>query len=301
MDKRLHLLSNLVCFEVAARHQSYSKAAQELFISQSAVSQQMRQLEQQLETALFMRQGRSMLLTREGETLFKACQSGFSSILNGLNAIKSEGIAGELLVSSTQAFCALWLMPRIYQFSELHPDINVNVQGSNQIADLRNSPIDVAIRFSTSTEKLQNEALAVEYVDEDELIPVISQKLASQVKVEVPEDFLQCRLIGLVNETQMSWQKWFQSQGIHKPIPSAKKTEVTSSDLALSAVLSGLGAMLASRAMAGPYIESGQLLAFQHLAHPIKYKSHLVYLKDSPKKARIRIFCDWVKSQMQQD
>lgn len=301
MDKRLHLLGNLMCFEVAARHQSYSLAAQELFISQSAVSQQMRQLEQQLEVQVFMRQGRRMCLTREGETLYQACQSGFSTILNGLNAIKSEGITGDLVVSSTQAFCALWLMPRMYQFSQAHPDINLNVQGSNHFADLQQSKIDVAIRFSTKTENLEHDSLHVEYICEDEVLPVISRQLAEKIQINSPADFLQCPLIGLVNETEMNWQTWFKAFGVHESIPAGKRTEVTSSDLALSAVLSGHGAMLASKRMAGTYIQSGQLIAPFKQGHPNSWKSHLVYLKESPKKARIKVFCDWVKTQMQLD
>lgn len=298
MDKRLHLLNNLMCFEVAARHQSYSKAAEELFISQSAVSQQMRQLEQQLEVQLFMRQGRKMFLTREGETLCKACQSGFSSILNGLNAIKNEGIAGDLIVSSTQAFCALWLMPRIYQFSQVHPEININVQGSNQVADLQQSQVDVAIRFSTDTEKLRQPPLVVEHICDDEVFPVISTQLAQKLKIETHADFLKCRLIGLVNETEMNWQNWFAAFGVNGNVPSTLRTEVTSSDLALSAVLSGHGAMLASKRMVGHYIQSGQLISPFKQGHPNSWKTHLVYLKDSPKNARVKIFCDWVKEQM---
>ncbi|GEA12138.1 LysR family transcriptional regulator [Alteromonas sp. KUL49] len=116
MDKRLRWLNNLLCFEVAARHQSYSRAAQELFVSQAAVSQQMRQLEKNLGVSLFRRKARKMELTPQGHTLLQACQKGFSEVVHGLNQVQEEPIEGDLTVSSTQAFCALWLVPRLYEF-----------------------------------------------------------------------------------------------------------------------------------------------------------------------------------------
>ena len=87
MDKRLRWLNNLMCFEVAARHQSYSKAAEELFISQAAVSQQMRQLETNLHVKLFHREARKMRLTESGKVLLSACQRGFGEVINGLNQV----------------------------------------------------------------------------------------------------------------------------------------------------------------------------------------------------------------------
>ena len=301
MDKRLRLLNNLQCFEVAARHQSYSKAAQEMFVSQAAVSQQMRHLENKLGVILFIRHGRQMRLSHEGEILYKACQAGFSTIIDGLNAIKNEGVEGDLVVSSTQAFCALWLMPRLYQFSQLHPEININVQGSNQVEDLQQKQIDVAIRFSTDSRKLSDQALVVEQIGEDEVLPVISRQLMNELKIKQPLDLLQCRLFGLVNETEVNWQNWFAAVGLDVDIPTERKTHVTSSDLALSAVLSGHGAMLASKTMVGSYLASGQLVAPFTPGHPNRWKSHLVYLRQSSKQARIQVFCDWVKAQMKSD
>lgn len=259
----------------------------------------MRLLEQALEVKLFVRKGRQMQLTHEGEVLHQACQDGFSTILSGLNSIKSEGIEGELVVSSTQAFCALWLMPRIYQFSQAHPEINLSVQGSNQVEDLQQKQIDVAVRFSTSTERLLGEGLVVEHIDDDKVLPVISPKLASTLALEQPSDLLKCRLIGLVNESKVNWRTWLTSVGVEKRISNHNLMLVTSSDLALSAVLSGHGAMLASKTMVGAYIDSGQLIVPFNLTHPDSWKTHLVYLKDSAKRERIQIFCDWVKSQME--
>ena len=147
MDKRLKHLNALRTFESAARHKSYTKAAEELYVSQAAVSQQMRQLEQVLSIKLFIRSGRKMLLTQSGESLYVSTHQALNLLVKGLNSIQTEEVAGDLTITSTQAFCSLWLMPRLYKFSQQHPDINVRILGSNQKEDLQKKHIDLAIRF----------------------------------------------------------------------------------------------------------------------------------------------------------
>ncbi|MEZ8043706.1 LysR family transcriptional regulator, partial [Vibrio sp. 10N.237.312.C02] len=110
MDNRLRHLSGLRYFEVAARLHSYSKAAEELFVSQAAVSQKIRQLEEQVGCKLFIRKGRVMALTHEGRTLFKHVSDGFQEVLLGLNKIQSEPIQGLLVVRSPPSFASRWLL-----------------------------------------------------------------------------------------------------------------------------------------------------------------------------------------------
>ncbi|NQZ07239.1 MAG: LysR family transcriptional regulator, partial [Algicola sp.] len=142
MDKRLKYLNALRCFESAARHQSYSKAADEQFVSQAAVSQQMRQLEEALGTKLFVRKGRQMRLTQSGSTLYQTTHKVFNALLKTFNDIQCEEVAGSLTVTSTQSFSSLWLMPRLYKFSIKHPDIKIRVIASNGFEDLQAGHID---------------------------------------------------------------------------------------------------------------------------------------------------------------
>ncbi|MFB1000275.1 MAG: LysR family transcriptional regulator, partial [Colwellia sp.] len=121
MDQRLKYLNALRTFESAARHKSYTIAAKELFVSQAAVSQQVRQLEQVLSVKLFIRSGRKMLLTESGDSLFASTHQALSLLVKGLNSIQNEDVAGDLTITSTQAFCSLWLMPRLFRFSQLYP------------------------------------------------------------------------------------------------------------------------------------------------------------------------------------
>ena len=298
MDKRLKWLNNLLCFEVAARNESYSKAAEELHISQAAVSQQMRQLEANLGISLFRRQGRKMLLTAPGRTLLASCKNGFSEIINGLNQVQEEPIEGSLTISSTQAFCALWLMPNLFAFFNLFPDINVNIQASNRIENLHDGNIDVAIRFSTSTTSLLDDTLVVEKFAEDGVIPACSPEFQSKMQLKTVKDLLNARLLSLACEEKANWENYFENDKIDLSNTVLNKTTVSSSDLALSAALAGQGVLLAGEFMIRQYLNAGQLVIPVAKPHPVRWKYHFVYLKNSPKQQRIAHFCDWLKKQM---
>ncbi len=298
MDRRLKHLNALRSFECAARHQSYSKAAEELFVSQAAISQQMRQLEQVLAIKLFTRSGRNMLLTQSGEKLYHACRSGFSEIIQGLNGIQCQGIAGDLTITSTQAFCSLWLMPRLHKFSLLHPEINIKILGSNQIEDLEKKHIDLAIRFSVSQLDNCNGQLVIENFGSDYAYPVIAPQLMENCQIKQPEDLLKCRLVSLANENVATWKSWFEHVGVEGFDQHSLKTEVTSSDMALSAVVAGHGVVLAASTMAAPYLQSKQLIIPFKIKHPREWQRYLAYPANSAKKARIQVFCQWLKNEM---
>ena len=298
MDKRLRWLNNLMCFEVAARHQSYSKAAEELFISQAAVSQQMRHLDSNLHVKLFNREARKMRLTESGKVLLSACQKGFGEVINGFNQVQEAPLDGELKVSSTQAFCALWLVPHLFEFFKLHPGINVNVQGSNRIENLHEGNIDVAIRFNTSSTGLTDESLVIERLDENDVYPVCSGDYLTGNAINDAKSMKDARLFSLAYENRVDWETWFEFAGVEVTSNQLRKTEVTSSDLALSAVLAGHGIMLASEIMVGEYVRTGQLVIPLDIPHPVSWKSHLVYAKNNPKQKRIAVFCQWVKENL---
>lgn len=298
MDKRLKHLNALYSFESAARHQSYSKAAEELFVSQAAISQQMRLLEDNLSIKLFVRNGRNMQLTPQGQKLYVACQKGFNSIIQGINSVQCEGIDGELTITSTQAFCSLWLMPRLYKFSQLHPNINVKILGSNQVEDLQKKHIDLAIRFSTESNPSYEGQLRIEEFGEDYVYPICSPELVNNGTIASPEDLTKCRHISMANETLVTWRSWFDHAGVPYDFDNIKKTEVTSSDMAISAVISGHGVSLAVTAMFMPYIHSGQVVVPFNIRHPIKWKRFLVYSANTAKRARIKVFTEWLQEEM---
>ncbi|OLQ85975.1 hypothetical protein BIY21_18590 [Vibrio ponticus] len=145
MDKRLRYLAALRYFEVAARYQSYSKAADELCVSQAAVSQTIRRLEEDLACKLFVRKGRHMALTAKGETLLCHVSKGFEQVLSGLNKIQNEPLEGLLKVSVPPSFASRWLLPRLWKFSLMYPGIPIRIITTCEALDIQHGEVDVAM------------------------------------------------------------------------------------------------------------------------------------------------------------
>jgi LysR family glycine cleavage system transcriptional activator len=298
MDQRLKYLNALRTFESAARHKSYTMAAKELFVSQAAVSQQVRQLEKVLSVKLFIRSGRRMLLTESGGSLFASTHQALSLLVKGLNSIQNEDVAGDLTITSTQAFCSLWLMPRLFKFSQLHPDVNVRILGSNQKENLQKKQIDLGIRFGVKNSVSGSENLVMEDFGEDVVYPVCSPKLLQHTWLKSPKDILDCTLVSVENERLVTWESWFEHAGIKGYENVAKKIEVTSSDMALSAVLNGHGVTLAASAVFSQYIPTKQLVVPFKIKHPMIWTRYFAYDPNSIKRKRIQVFIDWVRTEM---
>ncbi|MCJ8319143.1 MAG: LysR substrate-binding domain-containing protein [Colwellia sp.] len=298
MDNRLRHLNNLRTFESAARHQSYSKAATEMFLSQAAVSQQMRQLEISIGSKLFIRRGRKMELTQSGVKLHKATQQAFDILLNGFNDIQREGVDGSLTITSTPSFSSMWLMPRLHKFSKKHPEIKISVASSNHFEDLKQSHIDLAIRFGTSSEKASSKGLKCDCFGEDDVYPVCSPQLAQDISFDSPQDILKSWLVTLEPSGPFNWQAWFKHAGVKNYQAHKQWTEVASTDIALSAVLSGHGFTLAAEFLFLQYLEKGELIIPLDIKHPLSVKKYLVYDDNSAKKIRLDIFMAWLKEEM---
>ncbi|UXI00115.1 LysR substrate-binding domain-containing protein [Photobacterium sp. TY1-4] len=295
MYKNINLL---VTFECAARHNSYSLAAGELCISQAAVSQQMRQLERDLGCRLFIRKNRQMLLTQQGQALFDGAQPALRMIDRTLNHIHTEDVAGELTISSTQAFTTLWLMPRLQRFSELHPDIQVRIVSSPGFDDLKQSHIDLAIRFGVDVEKHTPKTLACDYFGEDFVYPVCSVRLMETLALASPQDLLSTWLVTLENPGYYSWHHWFEHAGVDGSEHHELWTRVSSTDMALNAVQSGHGVTLAVTYLCRRRLDTGELVIPFDQPHPNSVKRYFVYDPYSAKKARLQVFMQWLKSEM---
>ena len=144
---KLPSLSALRAFEAAARHQSYSKAAQELNVTHAAISQHVRKLEAEFAQTLVVREGRGIALTSMGQSLADSLQSGFAIVAEGVDRLRADTENRALNVSVTPAFAANWLMPRLGDFWSRHPKINININPSVAPVDLRKDGFDLAIRY----------------------------------------------------------------------------------------------------------------------------------------------------------
>lgn len=298
IKKALKNINLLHSFECAARHQSYSKAAIELCISQAAVSQQMRQLEDNLAKQLFTRKGKAMLLTQQGETLLAGTQKAFKLIQKSIHEITDKEISGSLTISSTQAFTTLWLMPKLSQFSAQHPNINIRVMSSAHFEDLKAQHIDLAIRFGPHVKESTDAEFSCEYFGEDPVYPVCSPEQAKAVSFKNPEDLLKTWLVSLEKPGCYDWPSWFKHTNTQGYQAHKQWTKVHSTDMALSAVLNGHGFTLAAKYLCSEQLASGQLVMPVNIPHPNVVKRYFVFDKNAANITRLNVFTDWLKQEM---
>ena len=134
-------------FEAAARNLSFTKAAEELFITQSAVSRQIRGLEEHLGIALFERRHRALVLTDQGRVLYQAAADLLERLQGVTDRLRADGAAPHLTVTTTSGFASLWLIPRLRGFTAVHPDVDVRISASYKLVPLERSLVDVAVRL----------------------------------------------------------------------------------------------------------------------------------------------------------
>lgn len=296
MDKRLRHIALLRCFDAAARHQSYSMAAQELSITQAAVSQQIRNLEEYLKLKLFTRDGRTMRLTKQGKILSTSVTKAFDELSLGFDRIQKEPQAGVLTVTASPSFCSRWLVPRLWKLSALHPNIQVRALASAQYEDVRHSDIDVAIRQGEKyIDNVHQETLLV-----DPVFPVCSPRVFKEKDLTHPNKVSECWLVEAigVGRSGFSWQDWFALAGVSVKSDQYKWMEVTTWEMGINAVLSGHGIFLTSGCMAQDLIDSGALVKPFDIQIEPGLRFSLLYDEESPRIARIKIFTDWLKQEL---
>ncbi len=209
MSKRLPPLNAVKAFEAAARHLSFTRAAEELFVTQAAVSHQIKALEDFLGLKLFRRKNRSLLLTEEGQSYFLDIKDIFTQLSDATDRLLARSAVGSLTVSMSPSFAIQWLVPRLAKFSEKNPDIDVRIKAVDAEFSALSDDVDVAIYYGQGNwpglraDKLRNEVL----------IPVCSPMLLNGPKpLEKPADLKYHTL--LHDMSRHDWQAWFRQCGV---------------------------------------------------------------------------------------
>ncbi|WP_232513376.1 LysR substrate-binding domain-containing protein [Zobellella denitrificans] len=280
-------LSGLRVFAVAARHQSYSAAAAELCVTQAAVSQQIRNLEQSLGCRLFRRRGASMRLTEQGEALLPFVEQGLALLRQGLEQL-APSTAGPLAISVLPSLAARWLMPRLWRFAEAHPDIEIRLQPSQQLADFSGGQVDLAIRYGRG----QYPDLACELLMADTAFPVCSPALAG--RLGSLEELAGVPLVTAPEYAGVSWANWLALAGRPELLARCRQMTVDDGSLALDMVLAGQGVTLSRSVLVADLLRDGRLCRpFAPELKPL-HQYYLVWRPDSPRLTEIRLFCDWL-------
>ncbi len=296
MDKRLKLLPLLRSFNAAATCSSYSLAAEKLAVTQAAISQQIRALEQHLGCKLFTRIGRTMQLTHQGKILHEYVDKAFSHLSDGFNSIQGEPLEGVLTVTSSPSFCSRWLVPRLWKFSLLYPSINVRAVASHQYEDVRHSSIDLAIRQGDKIfEQVHQEPLLASPV-----FAVCSPKVARELDLNSPASVAKCWLVEAIDPGPFSWKNWLNIASVPFDPQKLFWMEVTTWDMAINAVAGGHGICLSATCMSQDMLDNGLLVKPFDIQLEERLTYTLVYDDASPRLARIEAFRTWLRQELRE-
>jgi LysR family glycine cleavage system transcriptional activator len=249
-------------FEAAARHLSFTKAAEELFVTQSAVSRQIQALESRLGVALFLRRNRGLALTEAGEQLRRAVDSALRTLHQAVEQVSPGATPKMVTVTSSIAFSSLWLIPRLSGFRRLHPDVDVRISANNQVLDLDRERIDLAIRYCPSRAAPTG---SVRLFGE-EILPVCSPALLRDRTrpLKSPQD-LRHHVLLHYDEPQrpapwLTWNVWLETAGVPDLEP-ADSLRFNHYDQTIGAALAGQGVALGRRPLVKKLLADGALVA----------------------------------------
>ncbi len=249
-------------FEAAARHLSFTKAAEELFVTQSAVSRQIQALEQRLGVALFLRRNRGLALTDAGQQMWRAVDSALRTLQQAVDQVSPGATPKMVTVTSSMAFSSLWLIPRLSGFRRQHPDVDVRISANNQVLDLDRERIDLAIRYCPTRAA---PAGSVRLFGE-EILPVCSPALLRDRTrpLKSPQDLRHHVLLHYDEPHRptpwFTWNVWLETAGVPDLEP-AGSLRFNHYDQTIGAALGGQGVALGRRPLVKKLLADGALVA----------------------------------------
>ncbi|MFB9885446.1 LysR substrate-binding domain-containing protein [Balneatrix alpica] len=290
-------------FEAAARLQSFTKAADELCVTQGAVSQQIRQLEEQLGVQLFIRQGRGVMLSPEGRRLASLTSRVVAEISDEVRRIRRPDSDRQLVVSCCPSFAMQWLLPRLGRFSALYPDIEVSLRAEFHALtprELLAEGIDLAIRYDPWGYPIGfDEVLLEEY-----LLPVVApghldqQQLADPVKTLSKQVWLLDAVSWAGADAHDEWHAWLHAKEL-SGLKGRQEQIFNLAQLAQQAAAQGRGVAMGRLALVADALIAGQLdgLWAPAVASPARYV--LLTHGERRRQAGVQQFCQWLKREIE--
>jgi len=253
MPRRLPPLNALKAFEAAARSKSVTRAAEELSVTQGAVSQQVKALEESLGIKLFNRERQRLVITEVGREYLGVVRDAFDQIAAGTERIVQRQRSSVLTVSTSPDFAAKWLVNRLGRFAETHPEIDLRISATVHHIDFAREDVDLAVRHGDG----QWPGLEVVQLSSERLFPVCSPGLLSgPICVTTPSDLLNFPLLRLDDWT--TWNRWFGAAGVSDPV--ARGPVLNRASMLIDAAVDGQGVALARTTLAAWDILHGRLV-----------------------------------------
>ncbi|MGE4221020.1 MAG: transcriptional regulator GcvA [Alphaproteobacteria bacterium] len=294
MPTRLPPLNALRAFESAARHRSFSRAANELNVTPAAVSHQIKALEDFLGVALFRRDKRMLMLSRAGQSLLPGVSKGFSAIRDAMAAFYVYDQTGMLTVSVPPSFAANWLMHRLEHFNRKHPEIDVRISSSMDLVDFERDNIDIAVRYGDG----HYPGLVAEHLLSDSVVPVCSPRLLqSERPLRVPADLRNFTLLHddrhRNDATFPNWPMWLRAAGV-TDVEASHGLRFDTASAVQAAAAEGIGVALGRTSLMADDIAAGRLVRLFDVELRSAFAYHLVYPELHLKRSKVKLFRDWI-------
>jgi LysR family glycine cleavage system transcriptional activator len=305
---------HLRAFEAVARHLNFRAAAEELSLTQSAVSRQIQALEDEVGTALFLRHTRAVELTSAGSQLLRASSMALERIDAAVRQIRQSAGRKGVAITTWASFASMWLIPRLEAFQRDHPDIDIRIDATDNAVDLATSDVDLALRYAVP----QAIPAGAQRLFGEQLTPVASPWLLKSQPIHSIEDLSRCALIeaGDAHRTRhlewLTWQRWLDTFGNKTATPAGKRGGRAApaklspqrwmyfnyANQIVQAALTGQGVALARLPLVAESLASGALvepLPQTRLDSPLVY--WLVVAPRSAQRPEVKAFCEWLLKQ----
>ena len=290
-------LSKLYTFEVAARHESFALAAEELFLTPSAVSHQINVLEKELNIKLFLRLHRKVQLTPEGNRVFWALQSSLDHLNTEIKAIQNQALAGSLTIYARPSIAQCWLVPKLSDFIQRYPFIQLSILTGNENVNFQRTGVDLALCFDNQPSFQLN----YQYLMDEYIIPVCSPEYAEKFNLmNTVENLKHCTLLhdcqAWSNGTGTDeWNSW--AAHFNVDLDTSLGISFDRSDLALIAAKNNLGITMGRKRLVQKDIENGELvMPFQEMYLRCDQHYYIASLKDR-QWPKIDAFIEWLTVQ----
>jgi LysR family transcriptional regulator, glycine cleavage system transcriptional activator len=290
-------LNGLRAFDAAARHLSFTRAAAELNVTQTAISHQIRRLEEQLGVKLFVRRNRALLLTREAQAYLPAVRTAFEDLRRATARLQRPDRDELLTVSTTASLAAKWLVTRVATFQDAYPTIEVRITTSTHLVDFQREEVDMAVRYGRG----HWPGLRAQWLMAEDIFPVCSPSLLKDARpLRRPDDLAHHTLLH-ASVSREDWRLWLTAAGLPVSLALRRGLNFDQSFMALQAAMEGLGVALGRTRLVERDIAAGRLVVPFDVMLPSDAGFYIVAPEETADAPKITLFRDWLVQSVARD
>lgn len=296
MSRKLPPLNALRAFEAAARHLSFTRAADELFVTQAAISHQVKALEDHLGIKLFKRLNRALMLSDEGQRYYPAVRDGLDQLANATEQLLKSDRDGLLTVSTTPSFASLWLVPRIQNFTRKYPEIDVRIAAEDRVVDFDRDDVDCAIRYGKGG---WSNLFQTKLMDEKHFPVCSPHYLARYPGLTEPRALKNHTLLHdyAIISKEETWEHWLKKANATE-VNASRGPKFSHTHMVIQACIAGEGIAIGRTTMIQAELDSGRLVPLFDVVVENDTTAFFVCKPKTEEKYKISVFRDWLLSEI---